>query len=64
MAPINGMFGVTGSQGRGVANTDFILYVSSKSVDRCSIGSTVAYAAYCQLESALDRLLCTVAMHS
>lgn len=47
----------TGQRGNGVNNTDFILYVSAKSMERCSIGTTVAYAAYCQLEDALDRYL-------
>jgi len=64
MAPITEGFSVSGSQGRGVANTDFILYVSAQHVNRCSIGSTVAYAAYCQLESAVDRLAeCGISEH-
>ncbi|XP_078581847.1 leishmanolysin-like peptidase [Branchiostoma floridae x Branchiostoma japonicum] len=41
--------------GPGVASADFILYVSAKQTDRCGVDDTVAYAAYCQLEAALDR---------
>ena len=48
-------FRVLGENGNGVANSDFIFYISAKSMDRCNIGTTVAYAAYCQLEDALDR---------
>lgn len=33
----------------------FILYVSAKQTERCQKGLTVAYAAHCQQESALDR---------
>ena len=47
--------GITGYGGPGVAQSDFILYVSAHSTQRCDIGTTVAYAAYCQLEGALDR---------
>ncbi|XP_064595242.1 leishmanolysin-like peptidase isoform X2 [Liolophura sinensis] len=44
-----------GITGPGVHNTDFILYISAVQSDRCHLGSTVAYAAHCQLEHALDR---------
>lgn len=36
-------------------DADFILYVSAYSTERCDIGTTVAYAAYCQLEGVFDR---------
>ena len=48
-------FNVSTDEGKGVTEADFILYVSAHSQERCSIGTTVAYAAYCQLEAALDR---------
>ena len=51
------------SQGRGVkegddgpgVDTDFILYVTAKTTRSCG-KATIAYAAPCQLEQALDRL--------
>ena len=51
------------SQGRGVkegddgpgVDTDFILYVTAKTTRSCG-KATLAYAAPCQLEQALDRL--------
>ncbi len=46
---------VVGYAGEGVTDADFILYVSAFPTERCDIGTTVAYAAYCQLEGALDR---------
>ena len=42
-----------GSDGPGV-DTDFILYVSVKTTRMCR-GRTIAYAAHCQQEDALDR---------
>lgn len=51
----SGDFETVGESGKGVTNTDFILYISSLSLPRCQIESTVAYAAYCRLESILDR---------
>ncbi|XP_055699747.1 leishmanolysin-like peptidase isoform X1 [Phlebotomus papatasi] len=46
----------TGSEaGPGIANTDFIFYVSARQTERCHKGLTVAYAAHCQQEAALDR---------
>ena len=39
----------------GVEGYDFILYVSAHTTQRCSVGTTVAYSAYCQLEGAMDR---------
>lgn len=41
--------------GAGIRNADFIFYVSARQTDRCHKGLTVAYAAHCQQESALDR---------
>ena len=55
VAPTGESFQATGVSGAGVDNADFILYISAKSLERCYVGSTVAYAAYCQLEPALDR---------
>ncbi|XP_014674624.1 PREDICTED: leishmanolysin-like peptidase [Priapulus caudatus] len=40
---------------RGVADADYILYVSAVHNHRCDIGTTVAFSAHCQLEAALDR---------
>ena len=52
----------TGSDGSGVTNTDFVLYVSSKTVQSCSstgaVGgssTTVAFAGACQMENVLNR---------
>ncbi|XP_077071891.1 leishmanolysin-like peptidase [Siphateles boraxobius] len=41
--------------GEGVARADFVLYVSAMTTERCGQENIVAYAAYCQLESELDR---------
>uniref|UniRef100_A0A8C2E0D5 Leishmanolysin-like peptidase n=1 Tax=Cyprinus carpio TaxID=7962 RepID=A0A8C2E0D5_CYPCA len=41
--------------GEGVARADFVLYVSATTTERCGQENIVAYAAYCQLESELDR---------
>lgn len=41
--------------GPGVIEADFILYVATIQSARCGHGRTVAYAAHCQQESALDR---------
>ncbi|CAK9304546.1 unnamed protein product [Gordionus sp. m RMFG-2023] len=43
------------NQGKGLSNTDFVLYVSSGQTDRCRDGNTFAYAAHCQLEDSMDR---------
>lgn len=45
----------TSQRGSGLNNTDFIFYVSARQTDRCLKGLTVAYAAHCQQEAALDR---------
>ncbi|CAG5126698.1 unnamed protein product, partial [Candidula unifasciata] len=39
----------------GVASADFILYIATFSSKKCSQGQTIAYAAHCQQEQALDR---------
>ncbi|XP_059490130.1 leishmanolysin-like peptidase [Neocloeon triangulifer] len=41
--------------GPGIANADFVFYVSAMETERCHKGMTVAYAAHCQQEAALDR---------
>lgn len=41
--------------GKGIENADFIFYVSARQTERCHKGLTVAYAAHCQQEAALDR---------
>ncbi|XP_051564909.1 leishmanolysin-like peptidase [Myxocyprinus asiaticus] len=41
--------------GEGVERADFVLYVSAMTTERCGQENIVAYAAYCQLESELDR---------
>lgn len=42
-------------RGEGIEDADFIFYVSSTQTSRCNKGATVAYAAHCQQESAMDR---------
>uniref|UniRef100_T1JG38 Leishmanolysin-like peptidase n=1 Tax=Strigamia maritima TaxID=126957 RepID=T1JG38_STRMM len=42
-------------KGKGVSGADFLFYVSAMQTDRCQKGSTIAYAAHCQLEAAFDR---------
>ena len=44
-----------GVSGEGIQSADFMLYVSAVATERCDVGTTVAYAAYCQLEGAMDR---------
>lgn len=44
-----------GTLGTGIQGADFVFYVSAMATARCSKGQTVAYAAHCQQESALDR---------
>ncbi|XP_068085914.1 leishmanolysin-like peptidase [Anabrus simplex] len=41
--------------GPGIAGADFVFYVSAMETARCHKGMTVAYAAHCQQEAALDR---------
>lgn len=45
----------TQEPGEGIRNADFIFYVSARQTERCHKGLTVAYAAHCQQEAALDR---------
>lgn len=40
----------------GISDADFVFYVSALKTERCNKPLTVAYAAHCQQESALDRL--------
>ncbi|KAF3843766.1 hypothetical protein F7725_002615 [Dissostichus mawsoni] len=40
--------------GPGVEGSDFVLYVSGVTTERCGQENIVAYAAYCQLEAELD----------
>ncbi|XP_020783507.2 leishmanolysin-like peptidase [Boleophthalmus pectinirostris] len=48
--------GPTGpADGSGVEDSDFVLYVSGITTERCGQENIVAYAAYCQLEAQLDR---------
>jgi len=49
--------GVIGSNrpGQGIDNADFVFYISAMETERCQKGMTVAYAAHCQQEAALDR---------
>lgn len=44
-----------GTPGSGIQGADFVFYVSAMATERCNKGLTVAYAAHCQQESALDR---------
>ena len=41
--------------GPGIVDADFVFYISAMETERCQKGMTVAYAAHCQQESALDR---------
>jgi len=43
------------SRGPGIDGADFVFYVSAMETERCHKGMTVAYAAHCQQEAALDR---------
>jgi len=49
--------GVVGSNspGEGINSADFVFYISAMETERCQKGMTVAYAAHCQQEAALDR---------
>ena len=45
-----------GTDGSGISDADFILYVSANEVDPCGpTSSTLAFAGACQLEAILDR---------
>ena len=46
-----------GQPGTGISNADFVFYISAMETERCQKGMTVAYAAHCQQEAALDRLV-------
>ena len=43
--------------GEGIKDADFVFYISAMQTERCQKGMTVAYAAHCQQESALDRFV-------
>jgi len=43
------------TSGPGITKADFVFYVSAMETERCHKGMTVAYAAHCQQEAALDR---------
>ena len=45
-----------GEAGSGIIGADFVFYISAMETERCQKGMTVAYAAHCQQEAALDRL--------
>ena len=49
--------GVAGAEeaGTGIIGADFVFYISAMETERCQKGMTVAYAAHCQQEAALDR---------
>ncbi|XP_038046399.1 leishmanolysin-like peptidase [Patiria miniata] len=44
-----------GETGPGVADTDFILYVTAENTSDCRIADTTAHASFCQLEASQDR---------
>ena len=45
-----------GSDGPGIPNADFVLYVSALNIAPCGdTSSTIAFAATCELEQVLDR---------
>ena len=53
-----------GSDGDGVVNSDFVLYVSAKTVGPCPTSEdtesamyTIAFARACQMESEYDRFV-------
>ena len=46
--------------GEGIKDADFVFYISAMQTERCQKGMTVAYAAHCQQESALDRFVLTL----
>lgn len=43
------------SEGKGVAGTQLLLYVSAKQTARCRRDQTIAYAAHCAQDSKMDR---------
>ncbi|XP_049813368.1 leishmanolysin-like peptidase [Schistocerca nitens] len=47
--------GTAAVPGPGISGADFVFYVSAMETTRCHKGMTVAYAAHCQQEAALDR---------
>ncbi|GAA48105.1 leishmanolysin-like peptidase [Clonorchis sinensis] len=51
----NGSHILSGNQGHGLKDTDFILYIASLPTARCHTGKVLGYAAHCQLASQTDR---------
>ena len=43
-----------GENGNGVADSDFIFYVSTRNENPC-VGNTLAFAGACAMEQTLDR---------
>ncbi|WAR04739.1 LMLN-like protein, partial [Mya arenaria] len=48
----------------GVAGSDFILYVAALHSDKCERQKTVAFAAHCQMEQALDSIQTSIHKHT
>ena len=50
-----------GSDGGGVVNSDFVLYVSAKTMGLCptsqDTGGTIAFASACHMEKEYDRFV-------
>lgn len=44
-----------GSDGSGVSNADFVLYVSAVNATNGCTGNTIAFAGACQMEAQYDR---------
>ncbi|CAD5112097.1 DgyrCDS1339 [Dimorphilus gyrociliatus] len=44
-----------GTEGSGILDRDFILYVSAKETNRCGERDTIAYAAFCHQDALTDR---------
>ncbi|KAA3677918.1 leishmanolysin-like peptidase [Paragonimus westermani] len=51
----NGSYVLSGPQGRGLLDTDFVLYISSLPTNRCETSKVLGYAAHCQTASHTDR---------
>ena len=51
-----------GRDGGGVVNSDFVLYISAKTIGSCPTSEgtrgTLAFAKACQMESEYDRSVC------
>ncbi|KAF5404300.1 hypothetical protein PHET_01363 [Paragonimus heterotremus] len=51
----NGSYVLSGPQGRGLSDTDFVLYIASLPTNRCETSKVLGYAAHCQTASHTDR---------